>query len=82
MGKKRELVKNTAIITVGKLCTQFLSFFLLPVYTAVLSTSEYGTFDLLMVYQQLIGYVAFFQIEQDWSGQDAHPSLGVFVILG
>lgn len=64
MGKNKELVKNTAIITIGKICTQFLSFFLLPLYTAVLSTMEYGTVDLLMTYQQLIVYIAFFQIEQ------------------
>lgn len=64
MEKNRELVKNTVIITVGKICTQFLSFFLLPLYTAVLSTNEYGTVDLLMTYQQLIGYIVFFQIEQ------------------
>ena len=64
MGKNKELVKNTAIITIGKVCTQFLSFFLLPLYTAVLSTTEYGTVDLLMTYQQLIVYIAFFQIEQ------------------
>lgn len=64
MNKSRELAKNTAIITVGKLCTQFLSFLLLPLYTALLSTSEYGTIDLLMTYQQLIGYIVFFQIEQ------------------
>ena len=64
MGKSQELVKNTIIITIGKICTQFLSFFLLPLYTAVLTTTEYGTVDLLMTYQQLIGYIAFFQIEQ------------------
>ena len=64
MGKKQELVKNTVIITIGKICTQFLSFFLLPLYTAVLTTAEYGTVDLLMTYQQLIGYIIFFQIEQ------------------
>lgn len=64
MDKNKELVKNTAIISIGKICTQFLSFFLLPLYTAVLSTEEYGTVDLLTTYQQLIGYIAFFQIEQ------------------
>lgn len=64
MGKNKELVKNTAIITVGKFCTQFLSFLLLPFYTSVLSTSEYGIVDLLMTYQQLIVYIVFCQIEQ------------------
>lgn len=64
MDKNKELAKNTAIISIGKICTQFLGFFLLPLYTAVLSTEEYGTVDLLSTYQQLIGYIAFFQIEQ------------------
>ena len=64
MNKNKELVKNTAIISIGKICTQFLSIFLLPLYTSVLSTEEYGVVDLLSTYQQLICYVAFFQIEQ------------------
>ncbi|MFR2776308.1 MAG: lipopolysaccharide biosynthesis protein [Anaerostipes sp.] len=64
MNKNKELAKNTAIISVGKFCTQFLSFLLLPFYTSILSTTEYGTVDLLITYQQLIGYIVFFQIEQ------------------
>lgn len=51
MSKEKELVRNTAIITIGKICTQFLSFFLLPLYTSILTTSEYGTTDLLSTYQ-------------------------------
>ena len=47
MSRRTELAKNTAILTVGKICTQCISFFLLPLYTAILSTEEYGTFDLL-----------------------------------
>lgn len=42
MTKEKELIKNTAIITFGKICTQLVGFFLLPLYTAVLSTVEYG----------------------------------------
>lgn len=64
MTKNKELVKNTAIISVGKICTQFLSFLLLPLYTSLLTTQEYGSVDLVTTYQQLLGYVAFFQIEQ------------------
>ena len=54
MSRKTELAKNTAILTVGKLCTQCISFFLLPLYTAILSTEEYGTFDLLVTYSTLL----------------------------
>ena len=50
MSRRTELAKNTAILTVGKICTQCISFFLLPLYTAILSTEEYGTFDLLVTY--------------------------------
>lgn len=64
MDKGKELAKNTAIISLGKICTQFLSFLLLPLYTAVLSTSEYGVVDLLMTYQQLIVCTVFCQVEQ------------------
>lgn len=48
MSKGRELVKNTAIIAVGKIATQFISFLLLPLYTAVLNPEEFGTVDLLI----------------------------------
>lgn len=64
MNRNKELAKNTAVISLGKLCTQFLSFVLLPLYTSVLTAAEYGTVDLLTTYQRLIGYVVFLRIEQ------------------
>ncbi len=45
---KRDLFKNTMIIAIGKFSTQVLSYFLLPLYTSILTTSEYGTYDLLV----------------------------------
>ena len=54
MTKEKELIKNTAIITFGKICTQLVGFFLLPLYTAVLSTVEYGTVDLVLTYSSLL----------------------------
>ena len=53
MHKKKELVKNTLIIFLGKISTQFISFFLLPLYTRFLSTSAYGTVDLITTYVSL-----------------------------
>lgn len=41
------LVKNTIIFTIGNIATKFISFFLVPLYTNVLSTSEYGIIDLV-----------------------------------
>lgn len=62
-GRGRELVKNTAIVAIGKVCTKFLSFFLLPFYTAVLSTEDYGIVDLFGTYTSLLLPVIAFQIE-------------------
>ena len=47
MSRKTELAKNTAILTVGKLCTQCISFFLLPLHTVhqfFPSSCIYGNF--------------------------------------
>ncbi len=52
--KKRQLVKNTIIIFLGKVSTQLISFFLLPLYTAYLSTSQYGLVDLIQTYVTLL----------------------------
>ena len=41
------LLKNTAIFFIGNLATKFISFFLVPLYTNVLNTAEYGTVDLV-----------------------------------
>ncbi|WP_302951872.1 lipopolysaccharide biosynthesis protein [Holdemania filiformis] len=64
MSRKTELAKNTAILTVGKLCTQCISFFLLPLYTAILSAEEYGTFDLLITYSTLLLPLVNWQLDQ------------------
>ena len=47
MKEKRDLIKNTIIISIGKFSTKLVTFLLLPLYTSILSTSEYGEFDLL-----------------------------------
>lgn len=45
MSEKKNLVKNTIIIAIGKLSTQIISFLLLPLYTSKLTPKEYGVFD-------------------------------------
>ena len=44
----KELVLNTIIIGIGKFSTQIISFLLLPLYTSILTTEEYGTSDLII----------------------------------
>lgn len=64
MDREKELVKNTAIITIGKICTQLITFFLLPLYTSILTTEEYGVVDLLNTLVLLLVPIVTFQIEQ------------------
>ena len=45
MARGRDLIKNTGILMIAKISTQFVSFILLPLYTSLLSTSEYGEID-------------------------------------
>lgn len=64
MSRKTELARNTAILTIGKICTQCISFLLLPLYTALLDTSEYGSFDLLVTYGTLLLPIVNWQFDQ------------------
>lgn len=64
MSKERTLVKNTAIVTIGRICTQLISFFLLPLYTAFLTTTEYGVVELLNTLISLLIPILTFQIDQ------------------
>lgn len=64
MSKGKDLAKNMAIVSISKICTQLITFFLLPVYTAVLSNEEYGVVDLLNTLTSLLLPIATLQIEQ------------------
>lgn len=46
MNKYRYLVKNIGLLTLSGFATKLLSFFLVPLYTSVLTTADYGTYDL------------------------------------
>lgn len=64
MSKEKQLLKNTGIITIGKVCTQMISFFLLPLYTAIFSTTEYGIVDLFNTIIACVLPILTLQIEQ------------------
>lgn len=64
MSKEKALAKNTLVVTIGKISTQFITFLLLPIYTAVLSTEEYGIVDLLTTLVSLLLPIITLQMEQ------------------
>lgn len=54
MNKKKELTKNTILIFISKFFTSTITFLLIPLYTRLLSTSDYGYVDLVQTYVLLI----------------------------
>ena len=48
MKQEKELIRNTFIIAIGKFSTQIVSFLLVSLYTAKLTTQEYGSYDLII----------------------------------
>lgn len=48
MNQYKRLTVNTVILMIGTLGSRIITFFMLPFYTNILSTAEYGTVDLLL----------------------------------
>lgn len=46
MGRYKYLLKNIGLLMLSSFATKLLSFFLLPLYTYILSATEYGIYDL------------------------------------
>lgn len=55
--KYKYLGKNTLLFTISSFGTKILSFFLVPLYTNVLSTAEYGIADLITTTATLLVFV-------------------------
>lgn len=47
MGQYKKFLKNSVSLTIGKFASKLLSFLLVPLYTSILTTSEYGSYDLI-----------------------------------
>lgn len=48
MNEKKRLLKNTGLIAIGNFGAKMISFLLLPLYTSILTTEEYGTYDFIV----------------------------------
>lgn len=47
MNKYKKLVNNSIVFTIGTFGSQLISFLMVPLYTQLLTTGEYGTVDLI-----------------------------------
>ncbi len=54
MRRYLQLLKNIGLFGIASFASKFISFFLLPIYTKYLSTSEYALVDISIVIQSLI----------------------------
>lgn len=48
MSEKARLLKNTGLIAIGNFGAKMISFLLLPLYTSILDTAEYGEYDFII----------------------------------
>ena len=90
MGKYKRLLSNTAILGAGTFTSKVLVFLLMPLYTALLSTEEFGIADILTQTANLIIPLAvlgigdaLFRFAIDRSGEEKQAvfSTAIFVFL-
>ena len=65
MGKIKRLISNTAILGAGTFISKVLVFLLMPLYTACLSSAEFGVADILMQTANLIIPIAVIGVSKD-----------------
>lgn len=63
MSREKDLIKNTAILSVGKFLPQLTAFITLPILTQYLTKGEYGTYDLVSTLVMLVLPICTLQIQ-------------------
>ena len=86
MNKFRYLFKNMGFLFIGSFSSKILVFLLVPLYTAVLSTAEYGSYDLIYTTVQLLAPlltlnivdgILRFTVDSDLTGQKGVFTIGI-----
>ena len=60
----KQLLSNTGIFAAAKMAAKMVVFFLLPVYTNILTTAEYGTTELVLTYANFLVPVLSLSIQE------------------
>ena len=63
MSREKNLIKNTAILSIGKFLPKITSFITLPIVTGHLTKAEYGSYDLISTLVMLVIPIATLQIQ-------------------
>mgnify|MGYP005757298133 CR=1 FL=1 len=64
MNKYKYLIKNIGLLTLSSFATKLISFFLVPLYTNILTTIEYGTYDLFSTTISILIYILTLNIQE------------------
>ena len=54
MSREKNLIKNTAILSLGTFVPKFITVFITPILTAKLTKAEYGSYDLVITLVALL----------------------------
>jgi len=65
MKNVKRFFETTLVYFIGNILSKLVSFFLLPLYTSKIPPDQYGSYDLILSFLNLIAPIAFFQI---WDG--------------
>jgi O-antigen/teichoic acid export membrane protein len=63
MSREKNLIKNSAILSLGTVFPKFMSVIMLPIITACLTKTEYGTYDLITTLVSLFLPIATLQMQ-------------------
>ena len=63
--KIRRFLETAFVFLAGNMLSKLISFFLLPLYTSQIAPDQYGAYDLVMSFINLVAPIAFLQI---WDG--------------
>lgn len=64
MKREQSLISNTFILALGNFLPQVTALVTLPIYTGMLTTEEYGRYDLVNTVVYILGIVVLVQIQQ------------------
>lgn len=62
--REKYLIKNTFIFTIGSIATKLITFVLVPIYTHILTTQEYGVVDLISTISMVLAPVIILNISE------------------
>ena len=81
MNKYKYLFKNIGLLTLSSFATKLLSFFLVPLYTNILTTTEYGTYDLFNTTVGVLLPILTLNVQDTDCGNNLYAGLSSYLLI-